>query len=312
MDKPKILIMGAYPASDMQALEADYRVIRFWDAPDQDQLLHTHGDIRAIATRGELGASAELMRRLPKLEIVACYGVGTDAIDLAYARANNIRVTNTPDVLTDDVADLAVGLLLATARQIPGADAYVRDGSWASGNLHLVTRASGKTVGIAGMGRIGAAVARRLAAFDCDIAYFARNRRVDVAHQFVPDLVELARRSEFLVVTLAGGEATKALVDARVLDALGPEGILVNVSRGSTVDEPALLEALASHRIKAAGLDVFWNEPNIDPRFQSLANVVLSPHHGSGTRETRRAMGRLVRDNLKAHFAGTALITQVA
>ena len=312
MDKPSLLVMGAYPDWDMAALEQDYRVLRYWEAPDREALLAAHGGgIRAIATRGELGASADLMRRLPKLAIVSCYGVGTDAIDLGYARAHGIRVTNTPDVLTADVADLAVGLLLATARQIPGCDAYVRDGRWAKGNMQLVTRVTGKKVGIAGIGRIGSAVARRLAAFDCDVAYFARSRREGVAWEYVPDLVALARRSEFLIVTLAGGDGTKNLIDAQVLDALGPDGILVNVSRGSTVDEPALLDALASRRIKAAGLDVFWNEPNIDQRFGSLDNVVLQPHHGSGTIETRRAMGQLVRDNLAAHFAGAALLTPV-
>jgi lactate dehydrogenase-like 2-hydroxyacid dehydrogenase len=227
VEKPALLIMGAYPAWDMEALEADYRVIRFWEAPDKEQLQQSlSGEIRAIGTRGELGASAQLMRRLPKLEIVACYGVGTDAIDLAYARAHNIRVTNTPDVLTADVADLAVGLLLAAARQIPRADTYVRDGSWTRGNMHLVTRVSGKKVGIAGMGRIGAAIARHLAAFDCDIAYFARKSRPDAAWPFVPDLVELARRSEFLVVALSGGDTTKGVIDARVLDALGLGGSL--------------------------------------------------------------------------------------
>ena len=313
MDKPAILIIGPYPAWDLDALEAQYRVVRFWEAADKEKLLAAEGPaIRAIGTRGELGASAELMRRLPRLEIVACYGVGTDAIDLDHARAHGIRVTNTPDVLTTDVADLAVGLLLATARQIPRGDAHVRDGSWSQGNMDLVTRVSGKLVGIAGMGRIGTAVAKRLAAFDCDIAYYARAQRAGVAYEFVPDLTALARRSEFLIVTLAGGEGTRGIVSAQVLDALGPEGILVNVSRGSTVDEPALLAALAAGRIKGAGLDVFWNEPRIDKRFAALGNVVLQPHHGSGTVETRKAMGKLVRDNLAAHFAGAALITPVA
>lgn len=313
MDKPAILIIGPYPAWDLDALEAQYRVVRFWEAADKEKLLAAEGPaIRAIGTRGELGASAELMRRLPRLEIVACYGVGTDAIDLDHALAHGIRVTNTPDVLTTDVADLAVGLLLATARQIPRGDAHVRDGSWARGNMDLVTRVSGKLVGIAGMGRIGTSVAKRLAAFDCDIAYYARTPRAGVAYGFVPDLTALARRSEFLIVTLAGGEGTRGIVSAQVLDALGPEGILVNVSRGSTVDEPALLAALAAGRIKGAGLDVFWNEPRIDKRFAALGNVVLQPHHGSGTVETRKAMGTLVRDNLAAHFAGAALITPVA
>jgi lactate dehydrogenase-like 2-hydroxyacid dehydrogenase len=310
--KAKLLMIGPYPAWDMDDLEAHYSVIRLWEAADREGIIDAHrDDIRAIATRGELGASSDLMRRLPKLEIVACYGVGTDAIDLAYARARGIRVTNTPDVLTADVADMGVGLLLAVARQIPRADSYVREGSWAKGNMHLVTRVNGKKVGVVGMGRVGAAVARRLTGFDCDIAYFDINRRADLAYEFIADLVELARRSEFLIVTLAGGESTKGMIDARVLDALGPDGILINISRGTTVDEPALLDALANKRIRGAGLDVYWNEPNIDARFKSLDNIVLQPHHASGTTETRQAMGKLVRDNLKAHFSGAALITPV-
>ena len=178
--------------------------------------------------------------------------------------------------------------------------------------MPLTTRVSGKRVGIVGMGRIGAAVARRLAGFDADIAYFGRSRRDELPYAFVDDLVALARRSEFLILTLAASDATKGIVDAKVLEALGPDGILVNVSRGSTVDEPALLAALEDGTIKGAGLDVFWNEPAIDPRFAALDNVVLQPHHASGTVETRRAMGQLVRDNLAAHFAGRPLVTPVA
>ena len=218
-------------------------------------------------------------------------------------------MTNTPDVLTDDVADIAVALLLAAARRLPQGDAEVRRGGWA---LPLTTRVSGKRVGIVGMGRIGAAVAQRLAGFDADIAYFGRSQRDEQPYAFVDDLVALARRSEFLVLTLAASEATKGIVDGKVLDALGADGILVNVSRGSTVDEPALLAALEAGTIKGAGLDVFWNEPAIDPRFASLDNVVLQPHHASGTVETRRAMGQLVRDNLAAHFAGQPLVTPAA
>lgn len=312
MAKPKLLMMGAYAAWDMDDLEANYDVLKYWEAPDRDAFVRSHGaDVRAIATRGELGASADVMTKLPRLEIVACYGVGTDAIDLGYARSKGIRVTNTPDVLTADVADMGIALLLAVARQIPRADAYVRDDSWSAANMHLVTRVNGKKVGIVGMGRIGSTVAKRLAGFDCDIAYFGRNKRADLPYAFVADLVELARRSEFLIVTLAGGDGTKGMINARVLDGLGPDGILVNISRGSTVDETALLDALTNKRIKGAGLDVFWNEPNIDARFKALDNVVLQPHHASGTVETRKAMGKLVRDNLKAHFSGAALITPV-
>lgn len=310
--KPEVLMIGPYPVWDMEDLDARYVVHKLWEAADRDRMIEAYrGTIRAIATRGELGASADLMKRLPALEIVSCYGVGTDAIDLAHARANGIRVTNTPDVLTADVADMAVGLLLAAAREIPQADRFVREGKWANGSMPLVTRVSGKTVGIVGMGRIGAAVARRLAAFDCEIAYFDVSRRADLPYAFVADLVELARRAEFLIVTLAGGEATKGMVDAGVLEALGPSGILINVSRGSTVDEKALLSALEARAIKAAGLDVFWNEPNIDERLKVLDNAILQPHHASGTVETRRAMGKLVRDNLAAHFSGAALITPV-
>ena len=312
MAKPKLLMMGAYAPWDMNDLEANYDVLKYWEAPDRDAFVRSHGaDVRAIATRGELGASVDVMSKLPKLEIVACYGVGTDAIDLGYAKSKGIRVTNTPDVLTADVADMGVALLLAVARQIPRGDAYVRDGSWSAANMHLVTRINGKKVGIVGMGRIGSTVAKRLASFDCDIAYFGINKRADVPYTFVADLVELARRSEFLIVTLAGGEGTKGMINSRVLDGLGPDGILVNISRGSTVDETALLDALVNKRIKGAGLDVFWNEPNIDARFKALDNVVLQPHHASGTVETRKAMGKLVRDNLKAHFSGAALITPV-
>ena len=307
-----ILMTGPYPDWDMADLEAKYRVHKLWQADDKDALISSHADaIRAIATRGELGASAALMAKLPKLEIVSCYGMGTDAIDLAYARANGIHVTNTPDVLTEDVADIGIGLLLAVARQIPQADAYVRDGSWRKANMPLVTRVHGKRLGIVGMGRIGKAVARRAAAFDCEIAYFGTRKHEELPYGFVGDLVELARRSDFLIVTLAGGEGTRNIVNAKVLAALGSDGILINIARGSTVDETALLTALESGAIKGAGLDVFWNEPAIDERFAKLSNAVLQPHHGSGTVETRKAMGQLVRDNLAAHFGGQTLLTPV-
>ncbi len=312
MSKPEVLMIGPYPAWDMEDLEGRYVIHRLWEAEDRAGFLASHADgIRAIATRGELGASADLMKALPNLEIVSCYGVGTDAIDLTFARDNKIRVTNTPDVLTEDVADLGMALMLAAARQLPAGDAYVRDGSWAQGNMGLTTRVCGKRVGVVGMGRIGAAFARRAAAFDCPISYFARTPKPDLNYTFVDDLVELARQSDFLVITLAGGEGTRGSVSAEVIEALGPGGILVNISRGTTVDEAALLDALGQGKIRGAGLDVFLNEPRIDPRFAALQNAVLQPHHGSGTVETRQAMGKLVRDNLAAHFAGRPLLTPV-
>ena len=312
MTKPEILMMGPYPAWDLEDLESNYKVHRLWEAADRAAFLsEVGGNVRAIATRGEIGASAELMKALPGLEIVSCYGVGTDAIDLSHAKANGIRVTNTPNVLTADVADIGVGLLLAVARQIPQADRYVRDGRWRNANMQLVTRVHGKKVGIVGMGRIGVEVAKRLAAFDCPIAYFDINQRDDLPYTFVPHLLALAEQSEFLIVTLAGGASTQGIINADVLQALGRDGILINISRGSTVDEAVLLDALERNVIKGAGLDVFWNEPNIDERFLTLENVVLQPHHASGTVETRQAMGKLVRDNLAAHFAQQPLLTPV-
>ncbi len=312
MTKPEILMTGPYPAWDLEDLESNYKVHKLWEAADWAAYLsEVGGNVRAIATRGEIGASAELMKALPGLEIVSCYGVGTDAIDLSHAKANGIQVTNTPNVLTADVADIGVGLLLAVARQIPQADRYVRDGHWRNANMHLVTRVHGKKVGIVGMGRIGVEVAKRLAAFDCPIAYFDLNQRDDLPYTLVLDLIALAEQSEFLIVTLAGGASTQGIINADVLRALGRDGILINISRGSTVDEEALLDALERNVIKGAGLDVFWNEPNIDERFLTLKNVVLQPHHASGTVETRQAMGKLVRDNLAAHFAQQPLLTPV-
>ena len=311
--KPTVLMTGAYPAWDMEALERDYHVLRLFEASDADAFINANAhEIRAIATRGDLGASATLMGKLPKLEIVSVFGVGTDAVDLGHARARGIKVTNTPDVLTEDVADLGVALLLATARHVPQGDRLVRSGTWPQGGLPLVTKVSGKKVGIVGMGRIGASVAKRLNAFDCEIAYFARSEREGSPFRFEPDLLALAHDSEFLIVTLSGGDSTKGMINAEVLEALGPDGILVNVSRGTTVDEPALISALQNKVIKGAGLDVFWNEPNINPAFFTLDNAVLQPHHASGTVETRKAMGQLVRDNLAAHFAGKPLLTQVS
>jgi D-3-phosphoglycerate dehydrogenase len=310
--RPDILMMGAYRQWDMDDLESRYAVRKAWETVGIDDLITRHApDIRAIATRGDLGAPADLMRKLPNLEIVSCFGVGTDAIDLDHARALGIRVTNTPDVLTGDVADIGIALALSVARQMPAGHTLVQSGAWTASGIGLTTRFFGKKIGIAGMGRIGEAVARRAAAFDCQIRYFARGRHDELSWAFEPDLVELARWSDFLIVTLSGGAATRNIVSAKVLDALGPEGYLVNVSRGTTVDEPALLDALERRAIKGAALDVFLNEPNIDPRFLALDNVTFYPHHGSGTVETRKAMGQLVRDNLAAHFAGQPLLTPV-
>ncbi|WP_105439966.1 2-hydroxyacid dehydrogenase [Neorhizobium sp. T25_13] len=314
MAKPDILLVGPYPEWDLVELEAQYNVRKLYEAEDRDAFVQDHaGGIRAIATRGELGASAELIARLPKLEIVSVYGVGYDAVNLDACRARGIRVTNTPDVLTSDVADLGVAMMLVQSRGMIGAETWVRDGSWVAKGLYpLKRRVWGRRAGVLGLGRIGFEVAKRLKGFDMDIAYS------DVAAKpyaegmtFIADPVELARHADFLFVTLAASAATHHIVSEDVIAALGPEGMLINISRASNIDEEALLAALESGALGSAALDVFESEPKLDPRFLELGNVLVQPHHASGTIETRKAMGKLVRDNLAAHFAGVALPTPV-
>lgn len=311
-DRPDILVVGPYTPEATALLGAAYEIHRLPEGRDAKAFLAGRaGRIRAIATTSARGAGADLIAALPNLEIICCHGVGTDAIDLPAAAARGIPVTNTPDVLTGDVADLAVGLALAVVRRIPAADAYVRSGAWANGPLGLVRRFFGRRVGIAGFGRIGTMVAKRLSGFDVEIGYFATAAHPGVAHPYFGSVESLAKWSDVMIVTLAGGQSTSKMIDASALAALGPEGYLVNVSRGMVVDEAALLKALESRSIAGAGLDVFWNEPNVNPRFWVLDNVVLQPHHASATVETRTAMAELVRANLDAHFAGRPLLTRV-
>lgn len=314
MTKPGVLVVGELQDWDLEALAARFEVHLYYAAADKAALLARHRDsIRAISTKGEVGADAALMDALPKLEIIACYGVGYDLIDVGAAKARGIRVTNTPDVLTEEVADMALGLLLAAARRLPAADAWVRDGSWtAKGSMPLTTRVWGKRIGIVGLGRIGKAIARRAEAFRMPVAYSARERKADVAYEWYPTPAALAPHVDVLMVSAAGGAATRGLVDRAAIEALKPGAIFCNVSRGTVVDEAALLEALRSRRIAAAGLDVFVNEPAIDPEFSSFDHVVLAPHAASGTVETRKDMGRLMRENLEAQMEGRPLLTPVA
>jgi lactate dehydrogenase-like 2-hydroxyacid dehydrogenase len=314
MSKVEILQIGPYPEWDQVPLDAAFDVHRYFDAADKAAFLNRIGPkVRAIATRGELGANATLIAACPNLELIAVYGVGYDAVDLAACRARGVRVTNTPDVLTKDVADLGVAMMLAQSRSMIGADRWVRDGSWArNGQYPLQSRVWGKKAGVLGLGRIGFELARRLAGFDLEIAYSANAPKDQAAQwRFIPDPVDLARHSDFLFVTLAASAATRHIVNRDVIEALGPQGMLINISRAANIDETALLEALESGKLGAAALDVFEGEPALNPRFQALPNVLLQPHHGSGTFETRRAMGALLRDNLIAHFAGRALLTPV-
>jgi lactate dehydrogenase-like 2-hydroxyacid dehydrogenase len=314
MSKPQILQIGPYPAWDQDPLDAAFTMHRYFEASDKAAFLAAVGpDVRAIATRGELGANAAMIAACPQLEIISVYGVGYDAVDLGAARARGIRVTNTPDVLTNDVADLGVAMMLVQSRGMIGAETWVRDGSWAAKGLYpLRHRVWGKRAGVLGLGRIGYEVAKRLAGFDMQIAYSdVAPKDHGAAWEFIADPVALAARSDFLFVTLAASAATRHIVGQAVIDALGPEGMLINISRASNIDEEALLAALETGRLGSAALDVFEGEPHLNPRFLTLPNVLLQPHHASGTFETRKAMGQLLRDNLTAHFAGQPLPTAV-
>lgn len=314
MSKIDILQVGPYPSWDEERLNANFTMHRYFDAPEKAAFLSENGaTIRGIATRGELGANRAMIEALPKLEIISVYGVGFDAVDLAAAREHGIRVTNTPDVLTKDVADLGVAMMLAQARGMMGGESWVRSGDWAAKGLYpLKSRVHGKRVGVLGLGRIGFEVAKRLAGFDMDIAYSDTGPK-DFAKDwtFIADPVELASRSDFLFVTLAASAETRHIVGAKVIEALGPEGMLINISRASNIDEEALLDALEKKTLGSAALDVFDGEPNLNPRFLALDNVLLQPHMASGTYETRKAMGALVYDNLSAHFEGKPLLTPV-
>ena len=313
-DKIEVLQVGPYPQWDEEKLNAAFTMHRYFEAADKPAFLAKVGaNIRGIATRGELGASHAMIEALPKLEVISVYGVGYDAVDLSAARERGIRVTNTPDVLTKDVADLGVAMMLVQSRGMIGAESWVRSGNWASRGLYpLKNRVHGRRAGVLGLGRIGYEVAKRLAGFDMDIAYSSTSAK-DLAEDwsFIPDPVSLAARSDFLFVTLAASAATRHIVSKQVIEALGPEGMLINISRASNIDEEALLNALESGALGSAALDVFEGEPNLNPRFLKLDNVLLQPHHASGTYETRKAMGKLVFDNLSAHFAGRPLLTPV-
>jgi hydroxypyruvate reductase len=287
-------------------LEARYRV------HGKDQLDRVASIIRGCVTNGHSGPPPQLIDRLPKLEIIASASVGYDGIPVEYARTKGIPVTNTPDVLNDDVADLAIALMIMTARRLISSDRYVREGRWPlDGEFPLAHKASSKRVGILGMGRIGREVAKRAIAMNNKVAYHSRTPVTDVPYQHYPDLVALARNSDFLIVIIPSTPQTKNIVNQEVLEALGPHGIVVNVARGAVLDEDALVKALMAGKLGGAGLDVFANEPQVPPELLSMDNVVLQPHVGSGTFETRRAMSQLVLDNLNAHFDGRPLLTPI-
>jgi lactate dehydrogenase-like 2-hydroxyacid dehydrogenase len=308
--RPEILQVAAIYGPSQARLEADYTVHRLWQAPDRDAFVRDVAPrVEVLVTTGGAGAQRALIERLPRLGLIACFGVGVDAIDLAAARERGVAVTNTPDVLTDDVADLAIGLMLAALRGIATADRYVRAGLWLRANMPLQTRMSGKRLGIVGMGRIGQAIARRASAFEMSIAWNGP-RPKDLPWRYEPDLLALARSVDVLVAACPGGAATRGLISRAVLEALGP-GVFVNIARGSVVDETALVDLLVTQRLGGAALDVFADEPRVPEALFALDHVVLQPHQASATRETRAAMGQLVLDNVAAFVAGLPLLTPV-
>lgn len=298
----------------IEALERAFVLHRLWEHPDAGEFLKASGPrIRGVATSTLFGrVDSRLLDELPALEIVASFGVGYDNVDVAAAAERGVVVTNTPGVLDDEVADLTVGLLIATLRQIPQADRYVRGGRWPEAPFALSPTLRGRRIGLVGLGNIGKAVARRLAAFGVPIAYHARSRQPGIDFDYYPTVQALAEASDVLIALVPGAPATKHLIDGKVLAALGVDGVLINVSRGSVVDEHALIAALRSGTILAAGLDVYEEEPRVPHELIEMANVVLLPHIGSASVQTREAMGRLVVDNLRSWFGLGTAITPVA
>jgi lactate dehydrogenase-like 2-hydroxyacid dehydrogenase len=292
-----------------QALASKYTVHKLHEAVDREGLLVSLRDrVRGIAGGN---VSAELMDRLPELEIISNFGVGYDSIDTNAARARNIRVTNTPNVLNDAVAEITIGLMIALARRIPQAHQFVRDGNWLKGSFPLLTELNGKTVGILGLGRIGKEIAVRAQAMKMRVVYHGRHKQADEPFVYYSDLTEMARDADWLVIIAPGGKGTEKIVSRKVLEALGPEGFLVNMARGTLIDEAAMVEMLQSRALGGAALDVFEKEPQVPPALFALDNVVLSPHQGSATHQTRNKMGALVVQNLDAWFAGDPLISPV-
>ncbi len=306
--KSHVLKIARLPELLNELLYAEYEVI---DATENPADLPASAlAVRALLANGESRVSRDLIEKLPELEIIVVFGVGYDGVDVQAARERGIRVTHTPDVLTDDVADFAMALLLGISRRTADADRFVRAGAWSDGPFPFTRKISGARLGIVGLGRIGKAIARRAAGFDMRIAYTGRSPQ-DAPYDFFASVVDLAAAVDFLVIAVGGGEKTLHLVDTDVLNALGPQGILINVGRGSVVDEAALADALREKRIYAAGLDVFEHEPQVHPDLLALDNVLLTPHMASATQDTRQAMADLTLGNLAAYFAGDALPTPI-
>ena len=310
-DRREVVLFGPAKPTIVEGLETACTVHKAVDASDRDTFIAAHGTVRAIAcSQGQMSAS--LLERFPKLEIISSFGVGYDNVDVKYAAAHDIIVTNTPEVLTEEVADTAIGLLLCTVRELTQAERYVRAGKWLHQGYPL-SKATlrNRTVGMVGMGAIGQAIARRLDAFGVPVVYHTRQKRAELGYRHYPKLVDMARDVDTLMVIVPGGAATANMISADVLDALGPNGVLINMARGSVVDEPALIKALKDRRIMAAGLDVFVKEPEVPKELIELDNAVLFPHLGSASVYTREKMDQLVADNILAWAKGQPPLTPV-
>jgi lactate dehydrogenase-like 2-hydroxyacid dehydrogenase len=314
LDEREVVLVGPLKPVVVKGLDAICTVHKAAEAKDQDAFFKAHSDVHAIACSDTAyRIPGTLMAHFPKLEIVSSFGVGYDHMDVKYASTHNVVLTNTPNVLTEEVADTALGLLLSTVRELPQAERFVRAGKWLEGGYPL-TKATlrNRTVGMVGMGAIGQAIARRLDAFGVPVVYHTRKPRRDISYLHCPNLIEMARTVDLLMLIVPGGPGTANLINAEVLDALGPDGILINMARGSVIDEPAMIKALQEKRIMAAGLDVFAKEPHVPAELVAMDNVVLFPHLGSASVYTREKMDQLIVDNIAAWAAGKPPLTPVA
>ncbi|WP_050299151.1 2-hydroxyacid dehydrogenase [Yersinia frederiksenii] len=310
--KQAVLIIAPVMDYLTEKLEQNFTVHKLFQVTDPDEFLAEQGkNIKAIVTRGDIGVTNEVLALLPEVQIISIFGVGTDAVDLDMTRERNIIVTTTPGVLTDDVADTALGLIIATSRRLCQADKFLRAGQWPHSSLPLSSKVTGKRLGIFGMGRIGQAIARRAAGFDMQIAYTDTVHIESLPYQYVPDLITLAKQSDILVVAISGGKDSAGLVNKTTFSAMPNHALLINIARGSMINQDDLIHALQQQEIGGAGLDVFADEPNVPQTLIDMDNVVLLPHIASATTETRIQMSDIVFSNILAHFSGEKAPTAI-
>lgn len=311
-EKKSVILISPVMNELYEKLITVFDVCKLYEESDAVSFLNATGhQFRAIITRGDTGVKTEILEKLPSLGLIAVFGVGTDAIDLTYTRQHDIAVTITSGILTNDVADMAMGLILSGARKLCQGDRFVRSKAWESEAPPLGSQVSGKRIGIVGMGNIGQTIARRARAFDMHISYNSRTEKEALPYTWQANLLSLARESDFLVISASGGAHTKNLINSDVIAAMPAHAWLINIARGSIVDEPALIDALQSNKIAGAALDVFASEPNVSKALLALENVVLQPHVGSATHETRQKMSENVFTNVEAFFTGKTLMGQL-